>query len=488
MKLINFDNPVMSSLLDIKGARLDSKYYFSGALETRVLLEKLHVETQPLEELTLGGIEGIINAGRITRTWVNAPEHGVPFLSSVDILQADLSSVSLIARKAVLLNPKLLIHEGWILITRSGSIGRMAYCRSDMSGMACTEDVLRVLPDPDKIFPGYLYAYLSSKFGVPQVAEGTYGAIIQHLEPTHIAGLPVPRLGSDLENAAHQNITKAAHLRSEYQTQVKLATERLFSSVGLRDITEQEWHAMERDLGFAHTLTSDESLRALNFNPRLETFLTKLAQVPHMLLGDICRRGKLRSGLRFKRIGCEPEFGVKLIGQKELFWLEPEGRWISAEHAPSDIFVEDETILIASQGTLGEHEVFCRGEFITGPWLQYAYTQHLLRVQSGNASISGAFLFAFLRSETVFRCLRSMSVGTKQQDLHRSMLARFPVPMPEEAARSEIETLVRSAFEKRHQASQLEKEAVAMVETAIQEGVSTSSRALSALQKQPDKI
>ena len=37
----------------------------------------------------------------------------------------------------------------------------------------------------------------------------------------------------------------------------------------------------------------------------------------------------------------------------------PEGRWISPRHAPSDIFVEDETILIAAQGTLGENEVFC---------------------------------------------------------------------------------------------------------------------------------
>src|SRR5437588_6621944 len=105
MKLTNFDNPVMSSWFAIKGARLDSKPYLSGALEARVLLEKLRVEKQPLEELTLGGIEGIINAGRIARMWVNAPEHGVPFLSSTDILQADLSNVSLIARKAVRLNP-----------------------------------------------------------------------------------------------------------------------------------------------------------------------------------------------------------------------------------------------------------------------------------------------------------------------------------------------------------------------------------------------
>ncbi len=227
---------------------------------------------------------------------------------------------------------------------------------------------------------------------------------------------------------------------------------------------------MGPDTGFSHSLKSSESLRALNFNPRLQICLSQLSQTNHMLLGDICDGGKLRSGLRFKRIDCDPDFGVRLIGQRELFYMEPEGRWIAARYAPDDIFVSDETVLIAAQGTLGEHEVFCRAELITGMWLQQAYSQHFIRVQSGDASISGAFLFAFLRSEMVFRCLRSMSIGGKQQDLHRGMLSRLPVPLPSESIRTEIEKLVRNAFAKRHEASRIEKEAIETVERAIEEG------------------
>lgn len=471
MKLVNFDHPVMSSWLDLNGSRLDSKPYLSGAMEAKALLAELRVEKQPLQYLTKGHFGGIYNGPQFVRNYVDSPEHGVPFLTSASMLLADLSNVGLLSKQDAH-SPKLSylrLEEGMTLISCSGTVGRMVYAGSYMNDVWSSQDILKVVPDPDKILPGYLYAYLSSKFGVPQVIEGTYGAIIQHIEPHHIANLPVPRLGRHVEETVHNNIVSAANLRSRYQSQIKEATNTLFASVGLKDITAAEWHAMGRDLGFMHMLTSNESLRALNFNPRLETFLATLSQVPHMLLGDICRGGKLRSGLRFKRIDCEPEYGVKLVGQRELFWWEPEGRWISAEHAPNDIFVGDETIVIAAQGTLGEHEVFCRGEFITGPWLEHAYTQHLLRVQSGNASISGAFLFAFLRSEMVFRCLRSISIGTKQQDLHRSMLARLPVPMPDAAVRSEIEQLVRDAYQKRHEASRLEKEAVAMVEQAIQE-------------------
>jgi hypothetical protein len=470
MKQAQLDSPILSSWFDLNGSRLDSKPYLSGAIEAKALLTKLPVEKEPLYHLTLGGISGIINAGRISRTWVNDPEHGTPFLSSSDMLQADLSNLSLISNKAVKLNPQLIIHQGWTLITRSGTIGRMAYCRPDMNGMACSEDVLRVVPDPDKILPGYLYAYLSSKFGVPQVVGETYGSIITHIEPHHIAGLPVPRLGSDIEETVHNNIICAANLRSEYQLQIKEATAKLFSSVGLRDITAAEWHAMGRDLGFSHVITSPSSLRALNFNPRLEACLAKLSSVDHMSLGDICRGGDLQRSSRFKRVGCDPDFGVKFLGQKELFWIEPEGRYISPRHAPSDVFVKDETVLLAARGAPGEHHVYCRGEFITGPWLQYAYTEDNLRVRSGNPSISGAFLFAFLHSETAFRCLRSFSTGSIQQDIDRSMLARLPVPLPDATVRKEVEQLVRQAYQKRHKASQLEKEAVAIVERAIQEG------------------
>ena len=91
----------------------------------------------------------------------------------------------------------------------------MAYVREEMEGLACTEDVLRVVPNTAKIPSGYLYAYLSSKFGIPLIASGTYGAIIQHLEPEHISGLPVPRFGAALEKKIHDLIEEAGSLRSD---------------------------------------------------------------------------------------------------------------------------------------------------------------------------------------------------------------------------------------------------------------------------------
>ena len=120
-----------------------------------------------------------------------------------------------------------------------------------------------------------------------------------------------------------------------------------------------------------------------------------------MSLGEICRGGDLQRGLiRFKRIDCEPAYGVKLVGQRELFWWEPEGRWISSLELPAEVFMKDETVLIAARGTLGEHEVYCRGEFITGPWLDYAYSEDHLRVLPVFAQ--AAFEYALHRRLSIF--------------------------------------------------------------------------------------
>ena len=97
MKIVNLKNPVMASWLREQGFRLDAPPFLSGAIEARKLLEQLPVKKEPLALLTQGEL-GIFHAGRVKRNWVTDPEYGVPFLSSTDILQADLSRLSLISQ------------------------------------------------------------------------------------------------------------------------------------------------------------------------------------------------------------------------------------------------------------------------------------------------------------------------------------------------------------------------------------------------------
>lgn len=460
---------VPRSWLDHEGRRLDCGPYMSGALEAKTLLQSLPARKDPLSSVTAGHDGGIYNGPQFERTFVLEPEHGVPFLGTSSMLRADLCNLPLLSKRDAHSSKLayLRITPGTILITCSGTVGRMTYARPDMDGLWSNQDILKVVADGAKIRSGYLYAYLRSKFGVPLIVSGTYGAVIQHIEPGHIANLPVPRLGRSIEARADELVAESARLLARYQANVNSATRRLFQSVGLEDITAAGWHLKGRDLGFS-TSPSVESLRAQNFTPRFQNLVKAVQAAPHKTLGDIVVPGTLQRGARFKRIDATPEYSYQLVGQRELFWVKPEGRWIARSAAGKDVLVPPGTILVAARGTLGESELYCRAEFIWGPATRLAYSEDLLRMIADPNKMPMGCLYAFMRSQTAFRMLRSISTGTKMQDHHRMMLASLPVPLPESKVQQEVHNLVVDAYEARHKAVALEEVAIALVEDAIQ--------------------
>ena len=465
------DELVPSTWLDTQGRRLDCKPYLSDAMKAHAILSKLSATTTPLKDLTRNGVAGIAVPSRFARSYVLDEEHGVPFPDSTDIMRADLSFIPRLAKRQVQGRRELIIEPSWTLISRSGTVGRMVFSRPDMSGMAGSEHVMRVIADEEKVRPGYLHAYLCSRFGLPLITGGTYGSVIQHIEPEHIADRPVPRLGTGVEEQAHDHVLEAARLRAQYQSQVQQATRRLFESVGLNDITSSSWHGGGSDLGFLRKVTSPTSLRALNFNPRFLELCDYIRSRSWRSLGQLCLPGTLKPGGRFKRIDAHPDYAYRLIGQRQVFWLRPEGRWVAKRSVNADVLVEPGTTLVAARGTFGESELYCRAEFIFGPAVSAAYSQDFLRVVSDESIMLRGCLFAFMRSQIAFRMLRSTSVGTKLQEHHSALVHDLPIPYPESAkARREIHDLVIDAYEKRHQSVELEDTAVGLVEDAIRQG------------------
>lgn len=471
MKVAEQGNPARRRWLDGQGLRLDAKPYLSGAFATRKLLERLPVEKVLLKEVTAGHAGGIYNGPQFRRVYLADSEHSVPFVGSKDMLVADFSALPRLRKidaESQQLN-YLQLGSGMTLISCSGfNAGRRSYVRPDMAGFWSSQDVLKVVPDADRIEAGYLYAFLASRFGEALVKGTVYGSAVKHIEPYHIEELPVPRFGEVVEKEIHELVQQAAELRAGSQKRLDAATRDLFQTAGLEDLLDLRWHEQGRDLGFAQRGLTATTLRALNFQPRSRGVLKRLGDVEHVTLEEICAGGMLDRGVRFKRIEAEPGHGaVRLVGQRQAFWLRPEGRWISSDQAPPGIFASDETVMIAAQGTLGDNEVFCRSFLVTGSWLDHAYSEHFLRVVSGDPAVPGSYLFAFLRSEAAFRVLRSMSVGGKQQDIHEELRKSVPVPVLSEADRNRIASTVRDAFKKRDEADVKEHLAFVKLEEAV---------------------
>ncbi|MFD2796409.1 hypothetical protein ACFS27_22805 [Promicromonospora vindobonensis] len=458
--------PVRSDWFGDQGFRLDATPYLSGALEARKRLDALP-NTMRLDRVTSGHDGGIFNGPKFSRIYLDNPEHSVPFLGSTDMLEADLSFVPRLSKVIAERLNYLEASPGMSLISCSGTIGRMAYVRSDMAGFWTSQHVMKVQPDSTMIPSGYLYTFLRSRFGIPMIVSSAYGAIIQHIEPHHIADLPVPRFGGALEQRVHELVEESARLRASFQARLAASTQDFFESVGLANLAEYRWHEQERDLGFVVDELSPVSLRAINHGKRASALKAQLASVPHRTLGEICAGGVLSRGERFTRIETGPGEGLRFVGQRQAFWIRPEDRWIKAPPSAS-LLVGDETIVATARGLPSENGLFGRTILVTGAWTEYAYTEDFLRIGSGDPGVSGAYLYALLRSPLAFRLFRSMLSGAGPQNVHPSFLAGLPIPIASRDDHDRIAETVREAYRERDRADELEDEALELLTRAVE--------------------
>ena len=83
------------------------------------------------------------------------------------------------------------VYTGDIVVTRSGTIGRAAYITQRLNGAIVSDDLIRVRIKDERLRM-YVYAFLQSKAALDQMERNEYGAVQQHLEPTHIANIMIP--------------------------------------------------------------------------------------------------------------------------------------------------------------------------------------------------------------------------------------------------------------------------------------------------------
>ena len=457
---------VLSSWIEKQGRRLDCGPYMSGAMEARAIIEKHPNEL--LQRLTQGGMAGLVNAGRITRLWVDDPDHGFRFLTSSSILDADLDNVSLIAKSVARSNPSLLIEKDWTLITRSGTIGRMAYSTDVTHGLACSEDVLRVIPDINRIKPGYLFAYLSSKFGVPLVVSGTYGSIITHLEPGHISDLLVPRIGL-VEDEAHALIESSAKAHSE-SVELRKKAGQLVNEIC--DFPEKL--AVSARIFAYSQAPSNQVLRRLD-----ATFHNPVAQAAEALTkaaNGISLSDAGVSGFesnRLKQIFVDEGYGTPFVTSGGIF-----SKTITPErYLRNQLLGEDESWRINEYDTLIARSGQVGGIIGRGVWADkrldgFAASPHILRLRTTKQEFPPGFVYAFLcLTDVGYQLLARTAAGSSIPFLPLDDVLEIQIPTrPSLQQRKDIDALVKRSGELRKKSQELEIQAVALVERTIEAG------------------
>jgi len=130
-------------------------------------------------------------APRFRRIYV-APEHGVPFLQGSHIPLMKPHGLKYLSRRAHADLSPWLIRKGWVLVTCSGVVGRVALAATALDGWAASQHIERIIPTPGRCHPGYLAAFLMTAYGQHQLTSKIYGGVVDELTEEDTAAILVP--------------------------------------------------------------------------------------------------------------------------------------------------------------------------------------------------------------------------------------------------------------------------------------------------------
>ncbi len=458
-----------SAWFDETGVRLDASYHLSEGRQARYKIER-----SPNGWKELGSVTArIFNGARFKRYYVEDAERGIPFMGNADMLKADLSALKRVSKVKTYNLNELWLEKGWTLISCSGTIGNTVYSTSDFVSKTASQHIMRVVPNDAKIPGGYLYAFLTSKYGYGLLTQSTYGGVIQHIEPHHILDLPVPLLPEAELQQIHQSIEHAARLREEATRLMTRANEELMSACGLSKLTADDYeyfgvHPSTRPASiFTARKVEATTLAAFNYSQRIARLRGRVAENVKTVPLTECLEGKrVFSTGSFKRLELDSPHSIELINQSDIFDNRIKGKRLARKYAGSQRLVDYGEVLIAGVGTLGENETFCRALFAGEELRGKLISGEFIRMNT-NGTVPPGYLYAWLASDYGFRLIRATQAGTKLCRPIPKLLLDVPVPILSTDQMNEIHQLVTTAHTKRYEALQLETQAIELVESAI---------------------
>lgn len=204
--------------------RLNAAFYRPQSATARSHLRAARGDAWELT--TVGDVSArIFFPTRFKRDYVAAEDGGVPFLSGTNISQLIPTNRKYLSKE----NPKLSelqVHEGWILVTRSGSTGIVSSVPAEWDGWTMSEHIIRIVADETKIVPGYLEAFLRSSPGQAMLRAGVFGSVIDEITPEYVAEMPIPLPANrELQSRIAERMTEANQARQNAMANIRIAVQ-----------------------------------------------------------------------------------------------------------------------------------------------------------------------------------------------------------------------------------------------------------------------
>ena len=403
---------------------------------------------------TLGEIANVFNPGIFKRQFCVDTPHAVQYFQSSDVNSiSERSLVFVNKQQAEKLN--LLVHKGDILITGFGTIGNTRIVSSFQNETCFANNVcrVRVSEESDR---GYIYAFLSSKYGSAQLNKNASGSVVRYIEAPGIRKTLVPIVSDALKFKINDLISSSVILREKsYKSLTKsheliegifpnLPTQANTAIISIKDIWSSQAHRMESLYHIAGGKFYDAFIR--------DNFAWKP-------LGDVSK--SISRPDIFKRVYVDN--GITFLGGTDIMLSIPDSKKKLSKKAPNvaDFIVDEGWILLPRSGTIGDVV------YTTSQHAQKLVSEHVIRIIP-NDILRGGYVFAFLSSKIGRALIKRPIFGSVIQHVEPPLLKTMPIPVIEDEKMEEISNLAETYRTAWGEACKKELEAISLVEAEIE--------------------
>jgi type I restriction enzyme S subunit len=366
---------------------------------------------------------------------------------------------------------ELRLKKGDILLTRSGTIGSVTFVSKTLENTVFSDDVIRITTNKT-VDIGFLYTYLKSKIGNTILQTNGYGSVITHIEPEHLADIPIPNPPDNIKKKIHDFVIRSFELRDESNELINEATTLLVRELQLPSIEQFKVKKFSKKAE-----TNNYNIKLSNLSGRIDaSFHVPIVNsiVEHLrkyadevtTIGDTRISKRIILPGRFKRVYVEEGQGRVFFGGKQIFELDPSSKkYLSlSKHSnriKAELEISENTILISRSGTIGKVTITPRH------WEHWIASDHIIRIIPSGKEIAG-YLYVFLVSDFGNCLIKRYTYGSVVDEIDDNHVAQIPFPLlRNKSVQAKINTLALEANRKRYEAYILEQNAMKILNNEV---------------------
>lgn len=430
------------------------KRFNAGYFLNEDALNSFKLEINPQNCIALSELANVFNPPIFKRQFCQPSERAINYCQSSDVTNA-LEGSDVYINKKQAEKVGSIVKKNQILVTGFGTIGNTRLVNELSEGISYANNVCRI--ESNGKFPyGFLYAFMTSKFGRSQLNKNASGSVVRYIEAPGIKRTLVPILPEEKQQQIHQLIVDSANLRVEANKLLKEAVELMESYLPKIENDKIYVVSIKDRLKFNNRLEANFDTKQIsNFYSKLENKNIELKEISNL-------SERVFTPNIFKRVRTDnPENGVPFLSGSDLLNQYPKfDSYLSRNMKNIDNYIlRKDWLAIQDAGTIGYISYI--NEFLDG----VSATNNLIRIVP-NKENWNPYIYTFFKTNSGQKLLKYLEFGSVQKHIDNHQISSFKIPIFNEIEK-DIKAKTALSNDKLAEACFKENQAINLIEKEI---------------------